>query len=167
MSFLKNISFGMDRTFFYTFRTNRFVGELEEVLDRKVFVLDKYSKDFGKLLEAIKLSGAGSACGIGMIKRGESRFEEFAFNKIGRFKIDLDAPERIKLTPSLVNLLKFSRENGKLRSTGSLRGSFVESGVGMTFGPCNYVAFRISLETGLKNSFLHLNPKDINKLKLL
>ncbi len=136
----------MSQIFFYTFRTNRFIDEIEDVLGKEVYVIDKYSKDFAKFIEAIKLSGASKVCGIG-ISRYYTRFEEFTFNKIGKNKIVKDGPEKIKL--SIPESKVFNND------------------ARMTFGPCNYVVYRLGTETNLENYFLHIRPKDLSKLKTL
>lgn len=132
--------------FFYTFRTNKFIGEIEEALGREVYVIDRYSKDFEKFLEAVRGSGAEVICGIG-ISRYYTRFEEVAFNKIGKNEIVKSGPSIVKL-----NIPK----SGNIKTDSK-----------MTFGPCNYVAYRLSLDEGLKNYFLHIRPRDVAKLKTI
>jgi chromosome condensin MukBEF complex kleisin-like MukF subunit len=136
----------MPQTFFYTFRTNKFIDEIEDALGQEVYIIDKYSKDFAKLVEGIKLSGASNLCGIG-ISKYYTRFEEYTFNKIGKNKIVIDGLEKIKL----------SIPESKVFNTDTR----------MTFGPCNYVVYRLGTETDLENYFLHIMPKDLSKLKTL
>jgi hypothetical protein len=138
----------MAKIFFYTFRTNKFVAELENSLNQKMYVADKPAKDFSKLKAEIEVSGARYVVGIGMTK-GTSRFEEEAHNRFGANIIDI----------------KNSSTKLKLSVPGGLG---FDSGKGMTFGFCNYVAFRLSNELkGIDNSFIHLNPDDIRKVQTL
>lgn len=132
--------------FFYTFRTNKFVTDIEEALGQKVYVIDRYSKDFDQLKEAVKLSDASVVCGIG-ISRYYTRFEKFAFNRIGNHEIVKGGPERIKLS--------------------ILQSNDIESDSRMTFGPCNYVAYRLSVETNSNQHFLHIRPQRLGDLRLL
>ncbi len=136
----------MPNVFFYTFRTNRFVGDIEDVLGERVYVIDRYAKDFDMLMLAISKSGAEAVCGIG-ISRWYTRFEEMAFNKLGKNRIVKDGEEEVKLSIP--------------------KGFGIKSDSRMTFGPCNYVAYRISTESKLKNFFLHLKPDDIDLLREL
>jgi len=140
----------MSSTFFYTFRTNKFVTEIERVLGQKVYVIDRPAKDFAKLLSAIDESGADLVVGIGIV-RAKSRWERFCYNQIGKNRISDDAPDRLSL------------ENPSSK-TPAFAGMTID-GKGMTFGFCNYVAFRIASETKLRNGFLHLRKEDINKLQ--
>lgn len=134
----------LSNTFFYTFRTNKHVVELEEVLGLKVYVIDKPAQDFEKLLSAIEQSGADSVCGIGMSKL-YTRFEEKSFNRVGNSTIDQNSPGEFNLDVPT---------NSEVKTDSS-----------MTFGPCNYVAFRLRGELkDKKNYFLHLCPEDMGKL---
>lgn len=131
--------------FFYTFRTNKFVGEIEGALGQKVYVIDKPAQDFEKLLYAIEQSGAELICGIGMSKR-YTRFEEKTFNRVGKSKIDKDSPDEFEL--------------------GLPKESAINTDSKMTFGPCNYVAFRLKVKfPDKKHYFLHLVAEDIGKLQ--
>jgi len=135
----------MSEVFFYTFRTNKYVTELENVLGQEVHIIDKPAQDFGKLLSVIGASGADKVCGIGISKR-HTRFEEKTFNRIGKNKIDRSSPEQLSLNVPADSAIKTDTR--------------------MTFGPCNYVAFRLKSELpDKKHYFVHLLAKDIGKLQ--
>lgn len=136
--------------FFYTFRTNKFVSELEDVLDQKVYIVERPAKDFAKLKSAIEESGVESVVGIGMVK-GSTRWESICYNRIGKSEINSGDPESLGLKCLSSKIPAFA--------------GMTKVGKGMTFGFCNYVAYRISNEVkGVENSFLHLNPDDVHKL---
>lgn len=131
-------------TFFYTFRTNSLKKEMEEVLGQNIYVLDRPAKDFDGLLEAVKSSGAEYVLGIALTK-GRSRFEEVAFNRIGKGRVEKDSDTKeVHLYVSHAG---------------------VRSGRGMTYGFCNYAAFKVAVNLDQKSGFLHLNAKDISRLK--
>lgn len=133
-------------TFFYTFRTNKFIDEIEDALGQEVYIIDKYAKDFDKLVEAIKSSGADKVVGIGISKR-YTRFETRAYNKLGKNEIVKGDPDRLSLNV--------------------LNDSYIKKDNRMTFGPCNYVAFRLKneLSADKKHYFLHIVADDIEKLQ--
>lgn len=135
----------MNKVFFYTFRTNKFVGEIERVLGQEVYIVDKYAKDFDKLVDAINASGAVKVVGIGISKR-YTRFETTAYNKLGRHEIVKGGPDQLSLsTPT---------------------DSYIGQDNRMTFGPCNYVAYRLAVAlAGKKHCFMHIKPDDIEKLQ--
>ena len=129
----------MSNTFFYTFRTNRFVDQIEEVLGQEVFVIEKPSKDFARLQSEIKKSGANHVVGLAIIEKGKSRFELETYNRIG-----------------------VGRAVKSLEKTG------IPSSKGMSYGFCNYVAFRLAASLPkLERSFIHLKKEDICKLSKL
>ncbi len=132
--------------FFYTFRTNKFTQDIESILGQEVYVIDRYAKDFDKLVDVIDLSGNESVCGIGISLKGRSRFEKKAFNKIGKNKISLSGPEEVILSTPRESLINWSS--------------------GMTFGPCNYVAYRLAIAKIKKsNYFIHIRPDSFEDLK--
>lgn len=133
------------KVFFYTFRTNKFVSEIEMALGQKIYVIDKPAQDFRRLLAEIERSGASSVCGIGMAKT-YSRFEAKTFNRVGKNRIEQSAPNDFMLDIPDQAAIKTDSK--------------------MTFGPCNYVAFRLGSNfSDKKHYFLHLVAKDIAKLQ--
>ncbi len=153
----------MSKIFFYTFRTNRFVGELEVILGERIFVIEKPAQDFAKLKSAIERSGAELVVGIGMVK-GESRWESSCYNRIGNNVINSDFPERLSLDCFRSKIPAFLfRHTGYAGQAARMTEDVVSIpvGEGMTFGFCNYVAFRVraELDAKLKNGFLHLNVR--------
>lgn len=157
----------MSRICFYTFRTNKFVSELEGLFGEKIFVIEKPAKDFAKLKAAILESGAEQVVGVGMVK-GESRWEKFCYNRIGKNVINSDSPERLSLARLVRAIPDGARKmgySGRAGINSSLNSSLygISVGEGMSFGFCNYVAFRIKTELSskLKSGFLHLNAKDL------
>lgn len=141
----------MTKVFYYSFRTNKFVSEIEKVTGQGVYIIDKPAQDFEQLVQAINSSVPDVIFGIGMNKR-MSRFESEAFNKSGIGKVDkasylisigLDTPNRK------------DRAGFKVMSR-------------MTAGPCNYIAFKLADRFPDKRSyFLHLKSDDIYKLQAL
>lgn len=135
----------MNNVFFYTFRTNKFVGEIERVLGQEIYIVDKYAKDFDDLVDAINFSGAVMVVGIGISKR-YTRFETRAYNRLGRYEILKGGPDKLSLSVP--------------------KGSSMKKDTKMTFGPCNYVAYRLSVTlTDNKHYFIHIKSDDIEKLQ--
>jgi hypothetical protein len=138
-------------TFFYTFRTNKFVEDIEAATMQKLYIIDKPAKDFDKLVETIKQSGKTSICGVA-ISKWMTRFEEESFNKSGNGKALKDC----------------SVESTKLSLPVNLDQLGIRIEKRMTAGPCNYVAFRLAVQfPEMQSYFLHVRPKDINKLQAL
>jgi hypothetical protein len=137
----------MAEVFFYTFRTNKLVTEIEETLGHKLYVIDKPAQDFNELFSAIESSGTEAIFGVGM-SRGISRFESKAFNVYGKGLADKASD------------LKSIALSVPAQTSGIVVAS------GMTAGPCNYIAFKLAIHfPDKKNYFLHLKKEDIKKLQ--
>lgn len=133
------------QVFFYTFRTNRFIGEIEKAIGQEVYIVDKYVKGFDQLVESIRLSQATRVVGIGISKR-YTRFETTAYNRLGRHEMLKGGPDKLGLNVP--------------------NDSSMEKDTKMTFGPCNYVAYRLSVTlTDNKHYFIHIKSDDIEKLQ--
>jgi hypothetical protein len=142
----------VSNTFFYTFRTNRFVDQIEEVLGQEVFVIEKPSKDFARLQSEIKKSGANHVVGLAIIEKGKSRFELETYNRIG-------VGRAVKSS---------DLEKVSLNVRSGLEKTGIPSSKGMSYGFCNYVAFRLAASLPkLERSFIHLKKEDICKLSKL
>lgn len=131
------------------------MGELEDLFGEKIFVIEKPAQDFARLKAAIEKSGAEYVVGIGMVK-SESRWEKLCYNRIGRNVINPEFAEKLSLASLGSKIPAFAG------MTEGVAG--IPTGEGMSFGFCNYVAFRIRTEMGtkLKRGFLHLNVGDLN-----
>ncbi len=139
----------MSDIFYYTFRTNKDVEEIEGNLGQKIFIVSKPAQDFSALVSTIAQSGASKIVGIAMIKGDKSRFEIKTFNKIGTNKA---------VKGSSYDFYKLNVPDSFYES-----GFVAEDGMSPSF--CNYVCFKLADSmSDCKHYFIHLNQKDIKKL---
>lgn len=134
----------------YTFRTNKnieqFLISAGLSLSTQVFIINKPNQDIPELLDLIKVNKPDWVIGFASLKKGHSRWEEFASNKFGLGRVSKNFELEAKL--SLIRPDFFSKL------------SEVKMGRGMSASFCNQAAFKVQEfiereNLNINSGFLH------------
>lgn len=118
---------------FYAFRTNKnieqFLISTELSLSNSVFIINKPNQDIPKLLDLIRFNKPDWVIGFASVKKGQSRWEEFASNKFGLGRVSKNFEPGAKLNLNKPDFLSELSE--------------IKMGQGMSASFCGAAAFRV------------------------